>query len=555
MKKTYSLIIGLFVIIGIAVGAYLWITGIFASNYAYRSPLKDNSPTPGAALGDASTGRVVMVLIDALRYDTSTIKEVMPTLNQLRAQGASAVMRSRPPSFSEPGYSSLMTGAWPELSDGPTFNLDYEQIPTWTQDNLFSAAHRAGLKTAVSGYYWFEKLIPQQDVDLHFYTSGEDRLADEQVMAEALPWLKNDAASLVLIHLDQVDYAGHHEGGPKAAAWNEAASRVDAMLAQIALNLDFSKDTLVVFSDHGQIDAGGHGGQEPIVLTEPFVIVGPGVVPGEYPAIKMVDVAPTISAVLGLNLPASSQGEVLTNMLNLPESIKSALPGAVEKQQTALATAYAVSLGMKIDAAKMPTGSNVAQYQNYLDSLRNGRIFVQRVVRAAILAVLLALFVSLLIRNIKNGSLWWIASGLVFSGIFNYRYGVWDQKTYSVSSIISESDLLTYVAITAGAAFLIAWLFSALGKRTFWQKPLDATLSTVGIILTMIFVSALPVFWSFLMNGVLVTWTLPDYLSSFLGLLGLLQILMIAAAGLIAIVITAVISRISQRRPATLRRR
>ena len=102
---------------------------------------------------------------------------------------------------------------------------------------------------------------------------------------------------------------------------------------------------------------------------------------------------------------------------------------------------------------------------------------------------------------------------------------------------------------------MIAWLFSALGKRTFWQKPFDATLSTVGIVLTMIFISALPVFWSFLLNGVLVTWTLPDYLSSFLGLLGLLQILMIAAAGLIAILITAAISRISQRQPAKSRRK
>ncbi len=555
MKKTYSLIIGLLLIIFIAAGAYFWITGIFSSNYAYRSPLKDNPPAPGAALGEASTGRVVMVLIDALRYDTSMNKNVMPTLNQLRDQGASAVMHSRPPSFSEPGYSSLMTGAWPELSDGPTFNLDYDQIPTWTQDNLFSAAHRAGLKTAVSGYYWFEKLIPQQDVDLHFYTPGEDRLADEQVMAEALPWLKNDAVRLVLIHIDQVDYAGHHEGGPKAAAWNEAAAQADAMLAQIATTLDFSKDTLVVFSDHGQINAGGHGGQEPIVLTEPFVLIGAGVVPGEYPAMHMVDVAPTISALLGLNLPASTQGEVLTSMLNLPESVRSALPGAVEKQQTALVTAYAASLGMKLAASKMPTGSNVAQYQDYLDSLRNDRIFGQRVIRAAILAVLLALLVSLLIRNIKNGSLWWIGSGLVFSGIFNYRYAVWDQKTYSVSSIISESDLLTYVAVTAGVAFLIAWLFSALGKRTFWQKPLDATLSTVGIVLTMIFVSALPVFWSFFLNGVLVTWTLPDYLSSFLGLLGLLQILMIAVAGLIAILITAVISRTSQRQPVKRQRR
>jgi len=51
---------------------------------------------------------------------------------------------------------------------------------------------------------------------------------------------------LVLIHLDQVDHAGHHEGGPNSPAWDEAAARVDSMIGQIAGELDFSQDTLVV---------------------------------------------------------------------------------------------------------------------------------------------------------------------------------------------------------------------------------------------------------------------------------------------------------------------
>ena len=53
----------------------------------------------------------------------------MPFLNELRQQGASATMHSQPPSFSAPGYSVLLIGAWPDLSDGPAINPEYGELP------------------------------------------------------------------------------------------------------------------------------------------------------------------------------------------------------------------------------------------------------------------------------------------------------------------------------------------------------------------------------------------------------------------------------------------
>jgi len=163
---------GLIICLAVAIVAYFWATGLISSLYAFRSPLKNNPPQPGSSLGQPASRQVVFVLIDALRLDTSLQAETMPTLSRLRQQGASATMHSRPLSFSEPGYSTLLIGAWPALNDGPAANLDYAEIPSWTQDNLFSAASRAGLHTAISGYYWFEKLIPQNAVSASFYTPG-----------------------------------------------------------------------------------------------------------------------------------------------------------------------------------------------------------------------------------------------------------------------------------------------------------------------------------------------------------------------------------------------
>ena len=232
------------------------------------------------------------------------------------------------------------------MSDGPTINLDYAEIPTWTQDDLVSAAKRAGLKTAVSGYNWFEKLIPQAAVDASFYTPGEDAAADRAAVVDAaLPWLKADDHQFVLIHIDQVDYAGHHEGGPADAVWDAAARRADDLLAEIAASLDLNKDTIFVASDHGQIDRGGHGGQDPIALVEPWVLAGAGVKPGSYGDVVQVDVAPTLAALLGANIPAATQGRTRVEMLNSSPEQTAAIERVATVEQAALAQNYAQAIG------------------------------------------------------------------------------------------------------------------------------------------------------------------------------------------------------------------
>ncbi len=76
------------------------------------------------------------------------------------------------------------------------------------------------------------------------------------------------------------------------------ARLADDLLAEIAATLDLSRDTLFVASDHGQIDRGGHGGQDAITLVEPWVLAGAGVQPGRYGDVEQVDVAPMLAALV-----------------------------------------------------------------------------------------------------------------------------------------------------------------------------------------------------------------------------------------------------------------
>ena len=548
MKKHIPLLLGIIACLLIAAGAYLWTSRLMDSVYLYRSPLHSTPPAPAEPLGTAVTPRVVFVLIDALREDTSLKPDVMPFLNELRGRGAVATIHSRPPSYSQPGYSTLLTGAWPDLSDGPTINLDYAEIPTWTQDDLVSAARRAGLKTAVSGYYWFERLIPQGAVDASFYTPGEDAAADRAVVDAALPWLKADDHPFVLIHIDQVDYAGHHEGGPADPRWDAAARRADDLLREIAATLDLSKDTLFVASDHGQIDRGGHGGQDPITLVEPWVLAGAGVKPGSYGDVQQVDVAPTLAALLGVNIPASAQGRVRTEMLALAPEQLTAVTQATAAQQGVLAQAYAKAIGRQVTVE--PGGDAVATTQAAMDAALEARLRAERLPRA-ILALLLALAPAVVLFLRRGRTVARLLAGAVlYIVLFNLRYALLAGRTYSLSSVTSSGDLISFVAITGLIAFALSWLATAFPLRTFRSAPGRAAGLTVALALVTVYLLALPILWSYALNGLFVTWALPDFGSLFLALISGIQVLAVAAGGVLLCVVAALIARLVSRKGA-----
>jgi hypothetical protein len=546
-KPATKIILKIIACLALAVAAYFFATGLMDSIFAYRSPLKDNPPAVGQPLGTAITRRVVVVLVDALREDTSRKEDVMPFLAELRQQGAWATMHSRPPSYSEPGYTTLLTGAWPNLNDGPPINLDYEEIPTFTQDDIFSAASRAGLKTAISGYYWFEKLIPQEAVSASFYTPGEDQAADREVVDAALPWLDDPSYQLMLIHLDQVDYAGHHEGGPIDPRWDAAAKRCDDLIREIVAKLDLSQDTLLVLSDHGQIDQGGHGGQDAITLVEPFVLVGAGVKPGEYADIQMVDVAPTLAALLGTSIPASSQGHVRTEMLAFSAEQVQIIQAALQEQQAGLLRAFQAATGKQLPAVEQASDPVAAHQAALEQAYAFSGLWGERLPRAVVSLVLLALILAAFYR--MRGHLWvWMAGCALLSILlFNLRYAVLDRRTYSLSSVLSADELILYAAVTTLIALLIAWLVYVLGTHTFRQKPGTAASRALDWSLVTLALLALPVLWSYTMNGMTVTWRLPDFTSMFLGFLAILQVLFIGALGPLLAGISALTARLRKR--------
>jgi hypothetical protein len=540
LKQYRWLIIGIICCLVFAIVGYFWATGLIDSVFNYRSPLRYTPPTTGAPLGTSLTNRVVIVLIDALRYDTSVNSSVMPFLNALRENAASAMMHSKPPSYSEPGYTTILTGAWPDINDGPAVNLEYPEIPNFTQDDIFSAAHRIGLRTAISGYYWFEKLVPQVAVDGSFYTPGEDAAADKNVIVAALAMLASDY-QLVLIHIDQVDYAGHHLGGPFDRRWNVAAKQADDYLGQIVSTLDLARDTVIVLSDHGQIDRGGHGGPEPITLLEPFIMAGAGVRPGmSFPDISQVDVAPTIAALLGTNYPASAEGRVRTEMLNLTPAYESKIQSAEIEQKKLLFNTYTTAISSQ--PSQPPDPLSPFSYVVGIDRARANRLARERVWRNITSIALAVLCAYGLIITWKRKMLWLALGAVIHISIFNFRYAILDRHTYSLSSVEGQTWLITYTAITASIALIIGWLITMLRLSAFQTGPRKAAETSLGFVFCTVYMLALPILVNFAINGVLVSWTLPEFYTSYIALLSLLQWIFVSAVGLLLTGIASLIS-------------
>jgi ABC-type phosphate/phosphonate transport system permease subunit len=67
----------------------------------------------------------------------------------------------------------------------------------------------------------------------------------------------------------------------------------------------------------------------------------------------------------------------------------------------------------------------------------------------------------------------------------------------------------------------------------------------LGLTLTVAYLLLLPVLWSFVLNGTLVTWTLPEMVSMFLGFISLIQILVVAVVGLALTGLSALIAALA----------
>lgn len=298
----------------------------YESHYVYDLPRGE--PTPRLA------DRVVLVVIDGLRVDEA---RGLPTFQALGQQGSLLVARTDQPSLSLPGWTALTSGAPPEIS-GVTTNWYDGRVRV---DSVLREAKAAGLTTAVAGNEAWGQLYGRR-VDTSFYTKDQDRVSDPAIRDGALVILAENDPDLLVVHLPDVDERGHESGvGPE---YRDAARRADRIVGRIAAAVG-EGTALIVTSDHGHIEAGGHGGPEEEVTRTPLALFGEGLVPGASGEIRQVDVAPTIAALLGIPRPRHATGELRVSLLDASEEVRREIEGAHNEVSSRFYERAAMALG------------------------------------------------------------------------------------------------------------------------------------------------------------------------------------------------------------------
>jgi hypothetical protein len=306
--------------------------------------------------------RVVLVIIDGMRHDKSY---ELPFLDDLRRHGVDGEARSHYPTWSRPNYVSILTGVPPRASGVRT---NHHGTPV-ALDSLMDRARVSGLHAASATDYdvlprLFLRARPPDraepaaaqidDAELEIDGVDIDAVDDEEAAlavsapganlmspfddARYAPWPGGFAESsaaliagnsdLVILLIGAVDAAGHAHGGD-SPEYRAAAAIADRALARALAGIDLEHDTVIVTADHGHTGRGGHGGMEPEVMTVPLVAAGAGIRRDAVPLdARLIDIAPTVSALLGLPAPGHGLGRTLVEILTLDPAQASARDAA-----------------------------------------------------------------------------------------------------------------------------------------------------------------------------------------------------------------------------------
>jgi len=537
VKKFWKIILSGIVLLIIAPTSYLWAMVLLDSLYKYESPLKGTLPPnqPTQPL----VRQVVMVVVDGLRYDTSL---EMPYLNSLRSKGASGVMVGIPNPASLSAWTTLISGAGPEISGAPFLDPEHvRDIQPIAVDHLFAQVKRAGLTSGLVGSKRWQKLVSDQFLYAQFF--GKDEAADSEVVDVALRFLRNFHLNYLLIHLSQVNHVSL-EYGVNSSAYRQAALRVDAHLQDIAQAVNVERNVLIVVSDYGRLKRGERN------ITAPFVMAGPAVLPGDYGYIAPTDVAPTVAALLGTAIPGAAQRPVRFDMLRMDPVQRAVKQVAQAQQQLAFGKAYLDSIGSKPLSETAEGDVLVAisslQVKNYVSASTLGELAVQQIdievkqARAqriqsertqrrmgALAAILAPLCIFWWKRSKRLGFL--ILTALLTVAIYHLLF-IREGNVYApniprpVEPFLVESLRRVAIALAMGLAVVLGWLWY---KRE--RSLLAVTQAVYGFAFVVLYFLGVQVALGYWLNGPRVTWYLPDLTLFFVHFSALVQSAMVAA--------------------------
>lgn len=284
--------------------------------------------------------KVLVVGMDGLRFDR-LVALAPPVLTGLMSTGAygtsrlpygqAAAPRTEEPgevvrtevvarTDSGPGWSSIATGVWPDkhgVVDNSFKEANFTKYPDFVT-RAKAARPELGTYAIFSWAALGEHKAFSEQIDERVVLDGyADTFAvcDERVAEAAADRLAEHGPDLAFVYFGDTDEVAH-DVGPTGQEYADALLRQDAYLGRLldaVRSRDGERWTVLVTTDHGHVDAGGHGGTSDEERTT-FVIVNRlgddlGGLRLEEP--RLVDVAPTVLTLLGVDLDPEFDGSFI----------------------------------------------------------------------------------------------------------------------------------------------------------------------------------------------------------------------------------------------------
>jgi len=263
------------------------------------------------------TKKVLLIGLDGVRVDILAQADT-PNIDALVADGSfSDQAQTRPPTVSGPGWSSMLIGVWSDkhLVTGNNFEGNaYSVYPDFLTRlehvdpgfNTFAVVNWPPLGTTASGGPLISDAVDVKlniDGDALGYTE-----ADALSLAAAVGHLVNEDPDAAFVYLGDIDVVGHDHNS-LAPQYKAAIETADGQVGQLLSALQrrptyYQEDWLIIVAtDHGRTDDGGHGGTSLQEQTIFYLVSGQSTQKGALdPAPNIVDVAVTALSHLGVEI-------------------------------------------------------------------------------------------------------------------------------------------------------------------------------------------------------------------------------------------------------------
>lgn len=280
-------------------------------------PVYPSEPTEDVNRGEPLAKRVIVVVIDGCRLDRFQEAE-KPYLEKMMAGGTIfESVETTYPARTVVCFSSMFTGAAPErhgISSNLVLKLGLRV------ESIFDALRRAGKKGRLVG---IAHLIDAFGDDVASVTSvAHNDKIDQNLIAAARRELEKHDPELLVLQLLAVDQNGHTRGTyyPEYVERIEITDRLIEEFMQWCAERGYldEETAVVLMADHGQgRGIGAHGHLSEGERFVPFAMWGSGIAKARTVSEphSILDLAPTISYLLGIEPPNGSTGRVLTEAL------------------------------------------------------------------------------------------------------------------------------------------------------------------------------------------------------------------------------------------------